>query len=305
VYRFLLTPRWIGLALVMALAAAIMVLLGTWQLSRYQARSDINARIDAAASAPPRPLAEVLAPPAGAKVGPAPSAEDAWGMVSVTGRYDPEYEVVVRARSLNGSSGFEVVPPLVLADGTAVLVDRGFLAASVGAASAIPATPAPPTGEVEVVGRVNRPESRATVPELVGDRLTLRGVDPAKIAEMLPYPVYGGYLTLQSQTPPAGEELVPVPPARQNALLNAGYTAQWGIFAALTLVGYGYLAYRHAHAPQPEASDATGTVATDARPAAGPDASSGAEPDARPATESDASPVTEPETSGTSGRKTT
>lgn len=250
-YRFLLTPRWIALALVMALAAAVMVLLGTWQLSRYHHRSDINARIDAAA-AQPRPLADVLEPPAGSTTGPAPTAEDTWSVVSVTGRYDPEHEIVVRARSLNGSSGFEIVTPLVLADGTAILVDRGFLAAPMGAATAIPPTPAPPSGEVVVVGRLNGPESRASAPELVADRLTVRRIDPAKIAEVLPYPVYGGYLTLQSQTPPAGDELTPVPPARQNALLNAGYTAQWWIFAALTLVGYGYLAYRHAHAPDTE-----------------------------------------------------
>jgi Uncharacterized conserved protein len=261
VYRFLLTPRWIALALVMALAAAVMVLLGTWQLSRYHHRSDINARIDAAAAAEPRPLADVLEPPAGAKVGPTPTAEDTWSVVSVTGRYDAEHEIVVRARSLNGSSGFEILTPLVLADGTAILVDRGFLASPMGAASAIPPTPTPPSGEVVVVGRVTGPESRASTPEPVADRLTVRRIDPAKIAEVLPYPVYGGYLTLQSQTPPAGDELTPLPPARQNALLNAGYTAQWWIFAALTLVGYGYLAYRHAHAPaEPDTAEATEPV---------------------------------------------
>lgn len=254
-YRFLLTPRWIALALVMALAAAIMVLLGNWQLSRYQYRSDVNARIDAAASAPPRALDEVLAPPAGAQVGPAPTTEDTWSVVSVTGRYDPEHEIVVRARSLDGSSGYEIVTPLVLADGTAILVNRGFLAAPARAASAIPATPAPPSGEVEVVGRISAPESRATAPELVADRLTVRRIDPAKIAEVLPYPVYGGYITLQSQTPPASDELTPLPPDRQNALLNAGYTLQWWIFAALTLVGYGYLAYRHAHPRESETPD--------------------------------------------------
>lgn len=291
-YRFLLTPRWIALALVMALAAAIMILLGNWQLSRYQHRSEINARIDAAATAPPRPLAEILQPPAGAKVGPAPTAEDAWSMVSVTGRYDPEHEIVVRARSLDGASGFEVVTPLILADGTAILVDRGFLAAPAGSASVIPETPAPPAGEVEVVGRISRPESRASAPELVADRLTVRRIDPAKIAEVLPYPVYGGYLTLQRQTPPASGELTPLPPPRQNTLLNAGYTAQWWIFAALTLVGYGYLAYRHAH---PRASDQASGPRSDGAP--GPESDAAPEPDAPRAVAPDASGV-----SGPSGR---
>lgn len=255
-YRFLLTPRWVALALVMALAAATMVWLGLWQLSRYHHRSDINARIDAAALADPLPLAQVLTPPSATGAGPAPAAEDTWSVVSATGRYDVAHEIVVRTRTLDGSPGFEIVTPLVLADGSAVLVDRGFLPSPSGPALQLPVTPVPPAGEVTVVGRVHAPESRAAAPELLDERLTVRRIDPAKIAEVLPYPVFGGYLTLTSQTPAASDELTPLPPGRQNAILNAGYTVQWWAFAVLTLVGFGYLAYRHAHPPaRPDAAD--------------------------------------------------
>ena len=48
-YRFLLTPRWLGAAVLSVVAAVIMVMLGNWQLHRYQERSAINHRIDAAA----------------------------------------------------------------------------------------------------------------------------------------------------------------------------------------------------------------------------------------------------------------
>jgi cytochrome oxidase assembly protein ShyY1 len=236
----------------MALAAATMVGLGLWQLTRYHLRSEINARIDAAAQAPPQPLAEVLRPPTGPGVGPAPSPENTWSVVSATGRYDLAHEIVVRARTLDGTPGFEIVTPLVLADGTAILVDRGFLPATSGVAAEIPAAPVPPTGEVEVVGRIRAAESRASAPELLGDRLVVRRIDPFKVAEVLPYPLYGGYIALASQTPPATHELTPLPPDRQNSALNAGYTVQWWAFAALTLFGFGYLAYRHAHpVPRP------------------------------------------------------
>jgi cytochrome oxidase assembly protein ShyY1 len=260
VYRFLLTPRWIALALVMTLAAATMVGLGLWQLSRYHLRSEINARIDAAAQAPPQPLAQVLQAPADSGVGPAPSQEDSWSVVAATGRYDVAHEIVARARTFDGTAGFEIITPLVLADGTAILVDRGFLAATSGVATEIPAVPAAPNGEVVVVGRVHAPESRATAPELLGDRLVVRRIDPFKIAEAVPYPLYGGYLTLASQTPPATAELTPLPPDRQNPALNAGYTVQWWAFAALTLFGFGYLAYRQAHPAQrrPAAVDQEG-----------------------------------------------
>ena len=95
-YRFLLSPRWIGLGLLMTLAAATMVGLGLWQLSRYHYRSDINARIDAAAQQPPVPLADVLAAPDGGPVGSAPSAEATWSVVTVTGRYDQAHEILAR-----------------------------------------------------------------------------------------------------------------------------------------------------------------------------------------------------------------
>jgi cytochrome oxidase assembly protein ShyY1 len=247
VYRFLLSPRWLALALVMALAAVTMVFLGLWQLSRYHYRSDVNARIDAAAQAPPRSMADVFAPPPAGGVGAAPEREDTWSVVAVTGHYDQAHEILARARSRDGSVGFEVITPLVLDDGTAVLVDRGWLPAPAGGAGVAPDTPVAPSGEVVVVGRVHAPESRAGTPEPFDGGLAVRRIDPAKIKEAVPYPLYGGYLTLERQTPPADPAFVPIPPDHENAVLNAAYTVQWWAFAVLTLVGYGYLAYRHAH----------------------------------------------------------
>ena len=96
-YRFLRSPRWIGLGLLMTLAAATMVGLGLWQLARYHYRSDINARIDAAGSRSPVALGEALAAPVRAgTAGAPPSADTAWTRVSVTGRYDPSHEILAR-----------------------------------------------------------------------------------------------------------------------------------------------------------------------------------------------------------------
>ena len=78
VYRFLLSPRWIGLGLLMSLAAATMVGLGLWQLSRYHYRSDINARIDAATTHSPLPITPTLVAPAGGRVGAAPDPAATW-----------------------------------------------------------------------------------------------------------------------------------------------------------------------------------------------------------------------------------
>jgi cytochrome oxidase assembly protein ShyY1 len=225
-----------------------MVALGLWQLDRYHLRSGINARIDNASAHPPRPIDDVLAPPpAGAGAGAPPSAQAAWSIVTVTGRYDPAYEILARVRTFNGTVGFEVLTPLVLADGTAVLVDRGWLPPASRDGTVAPTVPTAPAGEVVVVGRVHAPESRATEPGPFDGRLAVRRIDPALIAGSVPYALYGGYLTVESQTPPADPAFVPIPPRHENAALNAGYVVQWWAFAALTLGGFGYLAYRHAH----------------------------------------------------------
>jgi cytochrome oxidase assembly protein ShyY1 len=247
VYRFLLTPRWLGFAALALLLAAIMVGLGDWQLHRYHERAAINDRIAAGGSGRPVPISQVLAAPAGtgSRVGPAPSAGTEWSRVQLVGRYDQRHETLARGRTVEGSVGYEVLTPLVLADGTAVLVDRGWVPPPDGGALVKPDVPAAPSGEVAVVGPLRRPESGADRPA----QGSVRRISPARLG--LPYPTYGGYVMLDEQTPAADKRLTPVPPETENAWQNAGYVVQWWAFAALTLFGYGYMARREAH-PRPE-----------------------------------------------------
>src|SRR5439155_24025443 len=137
----------------------------------------------------------------------------------------------------------------------AVLVGRGFLPAPPGGARAEPDVPAAPTGPVTVLGRVRRPESAADAPRTAPDgRPQVRRIAPGRIAGAVPYPLYGGYVTLDSQTPPADRRFVAIPPDHENALQNAGYVVQWWAFAALTLFGYAYLAWREAKQRAEEAT---------------------------------------------------
>jgi cytochrome oxidase assembly protein ShyY1 len=242
VYRFVLSPRWLGLGLVMSLAAVTMVGLGLWQLDRYHQRSAINARIDGAGD--PVPLTTVLtAPPAGG-VGAPPADEAAWDRVVVTGRYDQRHEILARARTVNGRVGFEVITPLVLDDGTAILVDRGWLPPAGDGATAPPRVPPVPGGLVTVVGRVHPPESRAGRAEPFAGGLAVRRVAPLALAEAVPHPLYGAYLTLETQNPPADAAFVPIAPDHENAAMNASYVVQWWLLAGLTVFGFGYLVRR-------------------------------------------------------------
>ena len=246
-YRFLLSPRWLGLGLLMSLAAATMVGLGLWQLDRYHQRSATNARIDGAGE--PVPIAAVLPRPPAGGVGAPPAAESRWARVVVTGRYDQRHEVLARARTVNGQVGFEVLTPLVLDDGTAVLVDRGWLPPAGAGATAPPRVPGAPSGLVTVVGRVHAPESRAGAAEPFAGRVAVRRVSPQALAPAIPHPLYGAYLTLETQTPPVDKSFVPIAPDHENAAMNASYVVQWWLLAGLTLFGYGYLVVRERRGP--------------------------------------------------------
>jgi cytochrome oxidase assembly protein ShyY1 len=240
-YRFLVTPKWLAFAALMVLLAAVMVALGFWQLHRYHERTAINARIDIAASGAPVPIERVL-------TGQAPPASAAWTRVRLTGVYDPANEIVVRERTVNSQVGYEIVDPLRLSDGSVVLVDRGWLAAPVTrGALALPTVPAAPTSEVTVTGLVHLPESRADAPTRTDGLLTVRRISPAKLAGALPYPVLGGYVTVDSQQPAADAAFVGIPVDHQDSGMNAGYVVQWWAFALITLGGYGWVARREAH----------------------------------------------------------
>jgi cytochrome oxidase assembly protein ShyY1 len=249
VYRFLLTPRWLAAAALTVAASVVMVMLGNWQLHRYQERSAINTRIDAADSVPAVPLTSVLAKPAAPGTAGANPGEDAsWTKVTVTGHYDPAHEIQARGRTVDGAVGFEIVTPLILADGTAVLVDRGWVPSANGDAVSAPVAPAPPTGEVTVVGQVHLSESRPAPIERRDGRIDTRRIAVPKLAKEMPFPTYGAYVLLSDPAP--GFESIPI--EHQDSWQNGGYAVQWWMFALMALLAYGWQARKEAYGDTPK-----------------------------------------------------
>lgn len=248
-YRFLLTPRWLGYLALTLVAAAVMVFLGNWQLDRYRGRTAINERIDAGATMTPAPLRDALPAPTGGPgtTGPAPEERLTWTRVTATGRYDSTNVVLVRGRTVDNKVGFEVLTPLVLADGSAVLVDRGWIPPVPGGnATAQPPVPAAPTGEVTVSGRLVSSESGGGAVDRRDGKLETRRISIPRLAKQLPYPVSGGYVLLDQQTPAADPAFQAVPIGHTNNWQNFGYVVQWWLFAGMSLVGYGWVARREA-----------------------------------------------------------
>jgi cytochrome oxidase assembly protein ShyY1 len=247
VYRFLLTPRWLGAAAVTIVASVVMVMLGNWQLDRYRERTDINERVDDANAAAPVPLtAKLTAPTTAGTAGPNPGEAVAWTKVTVSGRYDPTHEIQARGRTVGSSVGFEILTPLVLDDGTAVLVDRGWVPAPPGGALESPTVPAAPIGRVTIVGQVHLSESRPAPVERRDGRWDTRRINLPRLATELPFPVYGAYILLTEQTPAADPAFVPIPIPHEDSWQNGGYAVQWWLFAGMAYVLFGWQARREA-----------------------------------------------------------
>ncbi|KQO70912.1 SURF1 family protein [Methylobacterium sp. Leaf88] len=106
-----------GLILVAALAA-----LGTWQVQRRTWKHDLIARVEARVHADP-----IAAPGPGTWDGLTADA-DAYRRVRTSGHFRNDRETLVQAVTDLGA-GFWVLTPLERSDGTAILVNRGFVPA--------------------------------------------------------------------------------------------------------------------------------------------------------------------------------
>lgn len=107
-------------------------------------------------------LRDAIARAAAMAPAPLPNATQDWTAwrfrpVVATGEYDVRRQILIDNKVHDGKVGFDVVAPLRLADGRAVLVDRGFVPLR-GSRANLPSAP-PPTGTIDVHGRVDIPPS--------------------------------------------------------------------------------------------------------------------------------------------------
>jgi cytochrome oxidase assembly protein ShyY1 len=231
--RFLLSRRWLLFALVVAVLCYAAWWLGEWQFHRLADRKDSNAVVRANEDKPPAPVVDVLAP------GRPVSEDDEWRLVEATGRYDPDDTVIVRYRTRDGASGVDVVVPLVTADGTALLVDRGWTATE-NQGTRPDEVPAPPEGEVTVEGWVR---ADATGDSADVDAESTRAVSSEEIGAALDLPVYGGWVELRSEDGEPASGLEPVELPELNNGPHFFYGLQWWFFGLLAIVGFLYLAW--------------------------------------------------------------
>jgi surfeit locus 1 family protein len=207
-------------------AAALCVRLGFWQLSRLHQRRARNEVVRAALARPPLELAGKLA---------TDSVRDR--RVHARGIYDFDHQRLWRPRSFDDMPGVDLVTPLKLADGSAVLVDRGWV---------------PSADAYHVDERVYREPDSADFVGLALDAPRSRGdVDPATLRDSLPYPLSSFVV----QQLPGGPVAAPVTSPRRWPApeLTDGphlsYVIQWFSFAVIIVVGSVALFRKTARAP--------------------------------------------------------
>ena len=285
--RTLRQGRYLRLAALCLLAAAVCVMAGVWQYHRWHGKHATNAELRASAATAPVPVGDLLRTDR-----PLPPA-DRFRMVTARGTWDAAGELYVRQRQVNSALAFLVVTPLRTDDGRTLLVVRGWQAAT-GSATQRPATPAPPPGEVALVGRAY-PSEHGGIGANLPDRQIQR-IDTAAIGSRLGVTVYDGYVELADQQPDPGNLAVLPAPDLTNPAGGAdewqhlAYVAQWFCLAALALAAPFLLAVLERRDATPRlatAADLDGTEPHAAEPdgahphAADPHAAEpdGAEPD--------------------------
>ncbi len=237
-----------------------MINLGFWQLNRLDERKAANAVVTNAMKQQPQPLATVL-PEGTATTTEQVKAAD-YQPVYVTGTYRADEQVLVTNRTNNGSPGYWVVTPLVLADGTAVAVNRGWVPYSY-----LEEGPwddfAPPPGTVTVQGLVRQSQVRETNGLVsspkdsdVGTLRVFARLDVGRLAQQTSERMIPGYISLRVQDPVQNDLPVPVPLPELSQGTHLGYALQWFAFSLSTIIVYPLLLRRYAKRKQMDGDDA-------------------------------------------------
>ena len=214
------------------LAAAVCVRLGFWQLNRLGQRQALRAMVEARQGQSPFQVSGFAAFRA-TTLGTVDSA--AYRRAAARGVFDFSRQIVVVARAMEQVPGVYVVTPLQLADGQAILVERGWVPSPDAYTVALDSLREPDSALV--AGLLLRVRARRQL--AVRDTtwpLRVPSDDPDQLAARYPYPLLPWVLrrTHTSGAPP-GLRPVPLPVIDNGPHLS--YAIQWFAFATIAVVG--------------------------------------------------------------------
>lgn len=220
--------------------SGVFVLLSQWQFGRStQPEVTVSATTEES-----KALTTVLQP---GNFFPGSVADQ---VVTATGSYDPQKQVLVPGRLHDGATGYWIVSALAVKDApvltgagatpqTWIPVARGWVADPADAS-------APPSGTIELTGRLL--PSEAPLPGTDAGPGRASAVSVAELINIWEVSSYPGFVAASSETSggsdvsasAAGGAVVPLnigpqPPAGKVNWLNLFYAAEWVVFAGFAL----------------------------------------------------------------------
>jgi surfeit locus 1 family protein len=211
-----------------ALAAAVCVRLGIWQLSRLHERQARNALVRSRIDSTETDFFSL----------PADTASQRFRRVRITGSPDYAHELIYAARTHRGSPGVNFLTPVRIAGhDTAVLVNRGWVYAPDGATvdeSKWHERDTTFEGFVETFPYASG-ATYTTKPKI----LSRLGHDV--VAKAVPYPIATTYVVMTGDSVMREDRIarLTVPPLDEGPHLS--YALQWFGFALVALVGAGFV----------------------------------------------------------------
>ncbi|MGV8998448.1 MAG: SURF1 family protein [Parvibaculaceae bacterium] len=224
----------LGPTLTTLLGLIILCGLGTWQVERLYWKRDLMATIaermdEAATDVPPQSDWSAMN-----------LTRFEYRHVKLAGRFLNDKELYYFAQAEDGTSGFDIVTPLVLDDGRIVLVDRGFVPQEMKDPARRPLGQI--AGETELVGIARAPQQRNMFTpndDVIGNMWFTR--DPSPMAAALQLHNVAPFYVEADATPNAGG--LPVGGQTKITIPNNHfqYALTWyGLAVALLVIWFTY-----------------------------------------------------------------
>jgi surfeit locus 1 family protein len=225
---------WLLATLLVFAGTAFCIRMGIWQLDRLEQRRAFNAQVESSRAMELLDLNQSV---------PADISSMEWRAVTVTGEYDFENQVALRNQFNGDQYGYHLITPLLFGNGTAVLVNRGFIPADGNTAPTRDAWRIyDEAGAVTVTGQIRLGQEKPAfggVADADADHLDVwNNLDVNRIVAQSPYPM----LSVFVQPNEIENDTVPPIPFQPVVELTEGshfgYALQWFSFATILFAGY-------------------------------------------------------------------
>jgi len=239
--RTLFSRQWWWSTLIVIVGIGLTIRLGIWQLDRHSQRQETVSHIQAVQAMPVLDLNQSLLPP--------DLTSMEYRQVTVSGEFDFEHQVALRNQVVSGlwgnDPGFALITPLIMANGRAVLVQRGWVPLEFNTPLAWRQFDEP--GKVSLEGIIRLSLEKGETGKALLDPTLSPGetsldfwnyVNIARLQKQTPYQILNVYI---QQSPGADSQSLPYLAIDQPDLDpgdHISFALQWFFYTGVLLIGY-------------------------------------------------------------------